>query len=264
MSAAPPSTEAPLLVETTAGVTRLTLNRPSRRNALSRELIAALDAALEKTAADPESRIVILAAAGPVFCSGHDLSEMTGRNEVEYHSIFEACSRMMLRLRQIPQPVIARVQGVATAAGCQLAAACDLIVAVEDAVFATPGVKIGLFCTTPMVPIVRSLPAKVAMEMLLTGIPITARRAHELGMINRVVPADQLDTAIEELTRPILATSRLTVEIGKTAFHDQYALSESEAYGRAVQVMTGNAMTHDAQEGMAAFLQKRTPDWKNR
>jgi enoyl-CoA hydratase/carnithine racemase len=252
----------PLLVQQSGGIVRLTLNRPQRRNALSRELVRHLDEALQSVAADSEARVVVLAAEGPVFCSGHDLSEMTGRSEDEYRALFDDCSRMMRRLREIPQPVIARVHAMATAAGCQLVAACDLVVAAEQAVFATPGVKIGLFCTTPMVPIVRSVPPKVAMEMLLTGTPISARRAYEVGLVNRVVPAEQLDECVDEFARAILASSPLTIRIGKSAFYDQLHLSEAEAYERAVDVVTRNAMARDAQEGFAAFVEKRPPQWK--
>lgn len=253
--------EEPFLIERSGGVVRLTLNRPQRRNALSRGLIARIENALDEIAGDAEARVVVLAAAGPIFCSGHDLGEMRGQSDSLYQDLFSSCSRMMFKLRQIPQPVIARVQGLATAAGCQLAASCDLIVAAESATFATPGVKIGLFCTTPMVPLVRSLPPKVAMEMLLTGTPLPARRAYELGMVNRVVPVDQLDAVIEEYTRAIVETSPLTVRIGKAAFYDQLALAEEDAYTRATQVMCGNAMAGDAQEGIAAFLEKRRPEW---
>jgi enoyl-CoA hydratase/carnithine racemase len=205
--------------------------------------------------------VVILAAAGQVFCSGHDLSEMVGRNEEEYHELFATCSRVMLGLRRLPQPVIARVQGVATAAGCQLVAACDLAVAAEEATFATPGVKIGLFCTTPMVPLVRAIPAKAAMEMLLSGTSINARRALELGLINRVVPAGELDTAIQSLAETIAAMSPLVIRTGKRAFHEIDGLDEPDAYSRAVPIMTENALFHDAQEGISAFLQRRPPQW---
>lgn len=251
----------PLLVEEAGGVVRLTLNRAECRNAFSTELVQLLDSALQKIAESKQARVVILAAAGPVFCSGHDLSEMTGRTEEQYHALFADCARMMQRLRQIPQPVIARVHGMATAAGCQLAVSCDLVVAAEGASFAAPGVKIGLFCTTPMVPLVRSIPPKVAMEMLLTGAPITARRAYEVGLVNRVVPAEQLDSTIDEFTRAIVATSSLTMSLCKAAFYDQLAMSEADAYPRAVEIITGNALTHDAQEGIAAFLQKRPASW---
>jgi enoyl-CoA hydratase/carnithine racemase len=250
-----------LLVETEGGVATLSLNRPEKRNALSRELLAQLESALTGLAADPAVRVVVLTAQGPVFCSGHDLGEMVGCAEAAYHELFTACSRVMQGLRRLPQPVIARVQGTATAAGCQLVAACDLAVAAEGATFATPGVKIGLFCTTPMVPLVRAIPPKAALEMLLTGKPISAQRALELGLVNRVVPPAELDAAVRELADPILASSPLTVRLGKAAFYDQLALDEAAAYAQASDVMTQNALSRDAQEGMAAFLQKRRPTW---
>jgi len=251
-----------VLIETTDGVCRVTLNRPERRNALSERLLADLDGALDQMAQSREIRCVVLAANGPVFCSGHDLSEMPGRTEAEYRTLFERCSRVMLKLRQIPQPVIARVHAFATAAGCQLVAACDLAVAATEARFATPGVKIGLFCTTPMVPLVRSIPAKVAMEMLVTGQPISAQRAYEIGLINRVVPADQLDACIAEFTAAIVASSPLVLQLGKQAFYHEQPMREATAYQHAVQVMTTNAATQDAQEGITAFLQKRPPQWR--
>jgi enoyl-CoA hydratase/carnithine racemase len=254
-------TASTLLCETAAGVLRITLNRPERRNALSEQLLTELDGVLDRAAQDAAVQVIVLAAAGTVFSSGHDLSEMTGRSEAEYCALFTRCSGVMQKLRQLPQPVIARVHSLATAAGCQLVAACDLVVASTEARFAAPGVKIGLFCTTPMVPLVRSIPAKVAMEMLLTGQPISAQRALEVGLVNRVVPADQLDAAIKELTDAIVSSSPLTIRIGKQAFYDQYALAEPEAYQRATAVITDNAIRHDAQEGIAAFLQKRPPQW---
>jgi enoyl-CoA hydratase/carnithine racemase len=204
----------------------------------------------------------VLGAAGSVFSSGHDLAEMTGRSESEYRAVFERCSNMMKTLHEIPQPVIARVQGLATAAGCQLVAACDLAVASTEAKFATPGVKIGLFCTTPMVPLVRNIPAKAAMEMLLTGWPITAERAYQLGLVNRVVPPDQLDAAVQEYVDVMLAVSGETIRLGKQAFYAQRTLTETDAYLHAVDVMTDNALHYDAQEGISAFLQKRPPQWK--
>ena len=244
------------------GVARLILNRPDKRNALSWELLRMLETSLNEIAGDKDARVVVIAAEGPVFCSGHDLGEMVGRAEDEYRELFALCSRVMLKLRQLPQPVIARVQGMATAAGCQLVAACDLAVASETAAFATPGVKIGLFCTTPMVPLVRAIPAKAALEMLLTGKPITAHRALELGLVNRVTPAADLDAAVQELIDAILASSPLTIQIGKRAFYDQLALDEATAYDRASCVMTDNAVQADAQEGMQAFLKKRRPVWR--
>jgi enoyl-CoA hydratase/carnithine racemase len=256
------TTEPFLTVEAAAGIVRLTLNRPQKRNALSRQLLADLHAALEHIATDTSARVVVLAAAGPVFCSGHDLSEMVGRSEDEYRAMFSLCSQVMLGLRRLPQPVIARVQGPATAAGCQLVAACDLAVAVEESTFATPGVKIGLFCTTPMVPLVRAIPAKPAMEMLLTGKPISARQALAWGLVNRVVAAGQLDEAVREFTDAILASSPLVVRLGKEAFYRGLEADEPEAYRLANAVMTDNALCRDAQEGMSAFLQKRKVEWR--
>lgn len=250
-----------LLVETLGGVVRITLNRPERRNALSRRLIARLDQALAGVAADPQARVVVLAGAGPVFCAGHDLSEMVGQSEAEYRALFSACSEMMLRMRRLPQPVIARVHGLATAAGCQLVAACDLVVAADSAAFAAPGVKIGLFCATPMVPLVRSIPAKAALEMLLLGTPISAERALSLGLVNRVVPAAELDAAVRQYADGILASSPLVIRLGKKAFYEQLALDEADAYRRATETITTNAISHDAQEGFTAFLEKRPPHW---
>jgi enoyl-CoA hydratase/carnithine racemase len=250
-----------LLREARGGVAYLTLNRPEKRNALSQDLLAQLQAALREIGADPGLRAVVLAARGPAFCAGHDLGEMVGRTEEDYRALFSLCSDVMQQLRRLPQPVIARVHGLATAAGCQLVAACDLAVAAEGASFATPGVKIGLFCTTPMVPLVRAIPAKPALEMLLTGKAITAQRAYELGLVNLVVPPDGLDAAVQEYVEAILASSPLTVRLGKAAFYDQLALDEPAAYGRATDVMTDNALKRDAQEGMAAFLYKRRPHW---
>ncbi len=250
-----------LLVESEDGVVRLTLNRPEKRNALSFDLLTELEAAIERIAVDPAARVVVLGSQGAVFCSGHDLGEMVGRTEAEYRALFDLCSRTMLGLRRLPQPVIARVQGVATAAGCQLVAACDLAVAAEEATFATPGVKIGLFCTTPMVALVRAVPAKAAMEMLLTGEPISAARALELGLVNRVVPSAQLDAAVAELTGTIAAMSPLIIRTGKDAFYAIEGLDEASAYDQAVPIMTGNALRNDAQEGISAFLQKRVPHW---
>ncbi len=257
VTVAPPG----LRFETKGPVAHLTLNRPDKRNALSRAMLAEIESAQQQLAADPALRVVVLGAAGPVFCSGHDLAEMQGCSEDDYRDLFALCSRVMYQFRRLPQPVIARVQGLATAAGCQLVAACDLAVAAEGSAFATPGVKIGLFCTTPMVPLVRAIPPKPALEMLLTGKPISARRAFELGLVNRVVPAEELDAAVGEYVESILASSPLTVRLGKAAFYDQLALSESDAYERATEVMTDNATSRDAQEGISAFLQKRRPAW---
>ncbi|HMF18191.1 MAG TPA: enoyl-CoA hydratase [Gemmataceae bacterium] len=256
------TTSSSLLVETKGEIVTLTLNRPEKRNALSREVLLELDAVQRKLAEDQTARVVVLAAKGPVFSSGHDLGEMCGCSEESYHDLFALCSGVMLQFRKLPQPVIARVQGLATAAGCQLVAACDLAVAVDNAAFATPGVKIGLFCTTPMVPLVRAIPPKPALEMLLTGKPISAQRALELGLVNKVVAADQLDAAVQEYVDAILGSSPLTVRVGKRAFYDQLALNEAAAYDQATEVMTENALFQDAQEGMQAFLHKRRPLWR--
>lgn len=255
------TTSPELLVEAAGPVTRVVLNRPNKRNALSLETISQLDNALSRIASDASAKVVVIAANGPVFCSGHDLTEMTGRSELQYRELFSNCSRMMIKLRQMPQPVIARVQGTATAAGCQLVAACDLAVASEQAMFSTPGVKIGLFCTTPMVPLVRAIPAKAAMEMLLTGKPIPARRAFELGLVNRVVPEEELDETIDQLVESITSFSPAVIRMGKAAFYDQLDVDEREAYERALAVMVENALLPDAQEGMGAFLEKRSPNW---
>jgi enoyl-CoA hydratase/carnithine racemase len=256
--------EAPsdLLQQADGTVYRLTLNRPQKRNALSLALLEALAAKLDSIAADPSVRVVVLGGAGPAFCAGHDLAEMVGRSEADYHALFRLCSDVMLRLRRLPQPVIARVHGLATAAGCQLVAACDLAVAAEEATFATPGVKIGLFCTTPMVPLVRTIAPRAALEMLLTGQPISARAALERGLVNRVVPAGQLDDTVQELADSILAASAQTVALGKRAFYEGLSLSEEAAYDAATCVMTDNALHQDAQEGMRAFLEKRKPRCK--
>lgn len=253
-----------LRIEASGGVVRLVLNRPQKRNALSEALVARFSAALEQIAADPTARAVVIAAEGPVFCSGHDLTEMQDRSELAYREIFTRCSNMMLQLRGLPQPVIARVQGPAIAAGCQLVAACDLAVAADGATFAAPGVKIGLFCTTPMVPLVRAIPAKAALEMLFTGRPISAARALELGLVNRVVPEAALDSAVGELTAAILEVSPLVLRLGKRAFYQLLPLEEREAYSRATDVMVDNALRADAQEGIAAFLAKRKPAWRGR
>ena len=253
---------AALEVRSDGGVVLLTLNRPEKRNALSRSLLGELERALAAVADDASARVVVIAARGPVFCSGHDLGEMTGRTEAEYRDLFAACSRVMLGLRRLPQPVIARVQGVATAAGCQLVAACDLAVAAAEATFATPGVKIGLFCTTPMVPLVRAVHDKAALEMLLTAAPISAERARELGLVNRVVSAADLDAAVRRWTDAIVSQSPRVVRLGKEAFYALRGLDEAAAYAAATDIMTSNALLHDAQEGITAFLEKRTPVWK--
>lgn len=254
----------PLLVERDGGVVTLTLNRPEKRNALSESLLDALEEAIAGLARDHEARVVVLAAKGEVFSSGHDLRALRGRKEEEFREIFAACTRVMLGLRRLPQPVIARVQGMATAAGCQLVASCDLAVAATEARFATPGVKIGLFCTTPMVPLARAIPPKAALEMLLTGAPITADRALALGLVNRVVPRDQLDAAVHALADVLMMHGKNVLQLGKEAFYALQSLSEEAAYQQAVAIMTENALRDDAREGISAFLEKRTPRWTDR
>ncbi len=250
--------------ERDGAIALVTLNRPERRNALSLQLMRELIACLRKIASEPEVRVVILAAAGKVFSSGHDLSEMTGRSVADYRQIFDVCTELMTTVQSIPQPVIARVQGVATAAGCQLVATCDLAVATEGASFATPGVKIGLFCTTPMVALTRAVGCKRAMEMLLTGRMIDAATAADWGLVNRVAPAGKLDEETRSLACQIAAASSFTVGLGKQAFYAQIDLDQPKAYAYAKEVMTMNSLAEDAQEGISAFLGKRAPCWKGR
>lgn len=239
----------------------ITLNRPQRRNALSLRLMRELIACLDAISANRRVRAVILGAAGRVFSSGHDLSEMTGRTVAEYREIFHVCSGLMTKLQAIPQPVIARVQGLATAAGCQLVATCDMAIASEEAAFATPGVRIGLFCTTPMVALTRAIGRKRAFEMLVTGEPVNARTAAEWGLVNRVVPVEKLEDETRQLAARIAESSSLVVGIGKAAFYTQIDLDQPKAYAYASEVMTMNALAADAQEGIGAFLDKRAPHW---
>jgi enoyl-CoA hydratase/carnithine racemase len=242
----------------------LTMNRPQRRNALSLALMLELVSALDEIRRNAAVRAVILAAAGKVFCSGHDLSEMTGRDINEYRRIFDVCSELMMKIQAIPQPVIAEVQGVATAAGCQLVAACDLAIAAENAWFATPGVKIGLFCTTPMVALTRAIGRKRALQMLLTGDPVDARTAADWGIVNQAVPAAELAAATRRLAAKITGASSLVVSIGKQAFYTQIDLDQPKAYAYAKEVMSMNALAEDAQEGIGAFLGKRSPCWSGK
>jgi enoyl-CoA hydratase/carnithine racemase len=251
-------------VERAGEVVTLNLNRPAQRNALSRELMGDVTAVLGALGADPEVRVVVLGGRGPAFSAGHDLSEMVGLGLAEYREIFELCTRMMTAIHELPQPVIARVHGMATAAGCQLVAACDLVVASSEARFATPGVKIGLFCTTPMVEVTRSIGRKRALEMLLTGMPIDAEKAAEWGLVNKVVAPDELEAATDELARQIASASSLTVGLGKRAFYRQIDLGLDTAYDVCQEVMSENATAEDAQEGMSSFLEKRQPIWRGR
>ena len=250
-----------LLVEDALPAVLITLNRPEQRNALSTPLMQDLTEELDRQSARPEVRAIILRANGPAFSAGHDLSELVDRTLEEEQVVFAVCTRLMETIQRIPQPVIAAVQGIATAAGCQLVATCDLAIAAEEARFATPGVKIGLFCSTPMVAVSRNIGRKRALEMLLTGRPIDAGTAADWGLINRVVPAGQLDSTALELANEIAASSPLTLRIGKRAFYEQIEVGQDEAYRRMSQTMAENAMTCDAQEGMSAFLQKREPTW---
>jgi enoyl-CoA hydratase/carnithine racemase len=243
-------------------IATLTLNRPAARNALSTALMEALDAALETIAGDPTIHAVILAANGPAFCAGHDLREIRANpSRAAYEAVFALCSRLMQRIVHLPKPVIAQVHGIATAAGCQLVASADLAVAADTARFATPGVNIGLFCSTPMVALSRAVPRKAAMEMLLTGDLIPADRAQQLGLINRVVPEADLPAATRALATQIATKSPLTVAIGKEAFYRQAEMPLAAAYDYASEVMTRNMLARDAAEGIDAFLSKREPQW---
>jgi enoyl-CoA hydratase/carnithine racemase len=262
MTMSVPATEPILLRRDQDGVAWLTLNRPAARNALSLALMAALEAELTRIAADPAVKVVVIGGAGPAFCAGHDLREMRATpTQASYEATFALCSRLMLLLVRLAKPVIARVHGVATAAGCQLVASCDLAVAAESARFATPGVNIGLFCSTPMVALTRAVGRKAAMEMLLTGDPIDAARAREIGLVNRVVPEAELDAAVAALAAQIAAKSPLTVAIGKQAFYRQAEMDLEAAYAYAAEVMTRNMLAADAAEGIDAFLARRAPVW---
>jgi enoyl-CoA hydratase/carnithine racemase len=253
-----------ILFEKDGPIARITMNRPKKRNALSvahmQELIGCLKAIGESKAA----QIVILGGNGPAFCAGHDLSEMVGRDPEFYRHVFDVCCELMERIQKIPQPVIAEVHGVATAAGCQLAATCDLVVASEDARFATPGVKIGLFCATPMVALSRSVGQKKSMEMLLTGEFISAGEALAEGLVNRVVPAEELESETRALAGKIAEASPLVVGVGKQAFYRQLAMPTEQAYAYTKEIMSFNASFADAQEGICAFLEKRKPEWKGK
>jgi len=247
------------------GIAFLTLNRPQARNALSVALMARLQDALDAIAVDRAVRVVVIAGAGPAFCAGHDLREIRANpDRARYEALFAQCSRLMLTITRLPKPVIARVHGVATAAGCQLVATCDLAVAAADARFATPGVNIGLFCSTPMVALSRAVGRKPAMEMLLTGDLVGAARARELGLVNRVVPLAALDDEVARLARQIAGKSAHVLAIGKEAFYRQAELGIAAAYDYASEVMTRNMLARDAEEGIDAFIAKRPPAWQDR
>jgi enoyl-CoA hydratase/carnithine racemase len=253
-----------ILIERQGAIATITLNRPERRNALSLDMMLELIGSLSRIASDPEVGVVVLAAAGKAFSSGHDLSEMTGRDIVAYRRIFDVCVDLMTRIQSIPQPVIAQVQGIATAAGCQLVASCDLAVASSESSFATPGVKIGLFCSTPMVAVSRAIGRKRALEMLLTGKAIDAATAAKWGLVNRVVPAERLAAETQALADEITRSSSFTIGLGKQAFYAQIDLDQSKAYAYTKEIMSMNALAGDAQEGIAAFLEKRPACWRGR
>jgi enoyl-CoA hydratase/carnithine racemase len=267
--AAPPQSLV-LLRETLGSIALLTLNRPASRNSLSEGLIAELHAALREIHDDQSVRAVVIAANGPAFSAGHDMKELTARRtdvdrgRAYFAQIMDACSAMMQAIVHLPKPVVAAVQGVATAAGCQLVASCDLAVASEAASFATPGVDIGLFCSTPMVALSRNVPRKQAMEMLLTGEPVAAARARELGLVNRVVAAGTERDAAIALAQKVALKSAHTVKLGKAAFHRQAEMNLADAYRYAAEVMTENMMARDAEEGIGAFIEKREPKWQDR
>lgn len=262
--AAPSSTDAPVLLRHDAdGVATLTLNRPQARNALSMALMNALQDALDAIREDPGVRVVILRGAGPAFCAGHDLKEMRADpSRAATEAVFRTCARLMLSLTRLPQPVIAQVHGIATAAGCQLVATCDLALCAEEARFATPGVQIGLFCSTPMVALSRAVSRKAALEMLLVGEPVGAQEALRIGLVNRVVASAELDGAVNAMAQTIAGKARRVLAIGKEAFGRQIEMGLEEAYGYTAEIMTRNMMMADAQEGIDAFLTKRSPRWE--
>jgi enoyl-CoA hydratase/carnithine racemase len=266
-----PMPQTPVLLRETVGkIVVLTLNRPDARNSLSEGLIADLHAALSDIHADKSVRAVVIAANGPAFSAGHDMKEMTARRadadrgRAYFAHIMNACSAMMQAIVGLPKPVVAAVQGVATAAGCQIVASCDLAVASEAASFATPGVDIGLFCSTPMVALSRNVPRKQAMEMLLTGEPISATRAREIGLVNHVVGIGKQREAAIALADKVALKSAYTIKLGKEAFYRQAEMSLAEAYRYATEVMTENMMARDAEEGIGAFIEKREPKWQDR
>jgi enoyl-CoA hydratase/carnithine racemase len=257
------SSTSPVAISSEGFITTITLNRAERRNALSRDTMQALIEALE-TVASSDARGVILSANGPVFSAGHDFADMAGKDLNELRSLLQLCSRMMALVQEIPQPVIAKVHALATAAGCQLVATCDLAIAADTAAFALPGGKGGLFCTTPLVAVARNLSRKRAMEMALTGDPIDAATAADWGLINRAVPAAELDEAVNDLITRATRGSAFAKGVGKHAYYTQVDLDQPKAYAYATEVMAANAATHDGQEGIASFLEKRHPMWENR
>jgi len=257
--------EKPLLRHDAGGIATLTLNRPKHYNALSEQLLAELQSTLDAIAKDESVRVVVIAGSGPAFCAGHDLKQMRANpRKAYYQKLFAQCSSVMLSITRIPQPVIARVHGIATAAGCQLVAQCDLAVASDNATFAVSGINVGLFCSTPSVPLGRNLLRKQAMEMLLTGDFIDAHTAVQRGLVNRAVPASQLDAAVNELAQKIVSKSAVAVTIGKRMFYKHLEMGLEGAYQYAAEEMACNMMAEDAGEGIDAFIGKRPPEWKNR
>ena len=253
-----------LLVADALPAAVITLNRPDKMNALSVALMLELIAELERQGGRDEVGVIVIKGAGRAFSAGHDLRELVDRSLEEERTIFQTCERLMEVVQSVPQPVIASVHGIATAAGCQLVAACDLAIASEDARFATNGIKNGIFCYTPMVPVSRAIGRKRALEMVLTGNFIDAATAEKWGLVNRVVAAEQLDAAVAELASQIGALSPIAVRTGKAAFYEQIDLPQDQAYGLMTEAIACNALTEDAQEGMSAFLEKRRPTWKGR
>ena len=254
-----------LLRQDSDGITTLTLNRPQQYNALSGEMLTELQTALDDIGQDDSIRVVIIAASGKAFCPGHDLKEMRSSEEREFHqALFNQCSKMMLTINRLQQPVIACVNGIATAAGCQLVANCDLAVASEEARFAVSGINVGLFCSTPAVPLSRNMGRKQAMHMLLTGDFISAKTAQQYGLVNEVVPANELEQATTALAQKIVAKSAHAIKLGKDMFYRQLPMDLSDAYAYAAERMTCNLDSHDAREGIDAFIEKRKPEWKGR
>ena len=262
--------EGILLSENSGGILRLTLNDQKRRNALSETMLATLSEAFTTAAIDESVRVIILAASGPAFCAGHDLKEITAaraqadNGQAYFKALFDACASLMQLIVRNPKPVIAEVAGVATAAGCQLVASCDLALASDSALFATPGVNIGLFCSTPMVALSRNVSNKQAMEMLLTGDMISAQKAQEIGLINQALPAEQLQEKTLAMASKIASKSAMTMAVGKQAFYTQAETSLSEAYSYTSQVMVDNMLKQDAEEGIGAFIEKRKPNWQDK
>lgn len=247
------------------GIATLTLNRPDQYNALSEELLKSLQSELDQLAGDESVQVVIIAASGKAFCAGHDLKEMRANDDRGFHqALFDRCGRMMMSIHNLPQPVIACVNGIATAAGCQLVANCDLAMAAEDARFAVSGINVGLFCSTPAVPLSRNLLQKKAMHMLLTGDFISARDAEDCGLVNEVVPADELASATRALAAKVAAKSGYSIRLGKEMFYKQLSMDLADAYGYASERMACNMDSYDAREGIDAFIEKRKPEWKNR